>query len=116
MSLAISTLEDVTIANGASTSRAVLAYPEYHDALTLQLDGPAALDVLTFTIQTADDDAFTTNVRTVQVNDPPTDLAPPAATKTRVYFVELSRLRRWRIKSSGNVAADRTWKVSKSWS
>lgn len=110
-----SSLEDITIPNGTDSSRVVRSVEEYFDALALEVDGPAALDALTFVFETADNDAFSTNVRTIQVNDPPTDLSAPGALKTRVYGPELLGVKRFRIKASGNVAADRTWKATKTW-
>jgi hypothetical protein len=116
MSLAKSTLEDITIPNGTDTSRVVIASCEYFDALTLELGGPATLDGgYTYLFQTADDVNFTSNVRTIQVGDPPTDLSAPGASKFREYIEALPRSQWFRIKASGNVAADRTWKCTKTW-
>lgn len=109
-----SDLTDVTIANGASTSRWVSSDSEYHDAVSITIRSPTGLEANTFVFETCDDGAGT-NISVIQAGNPAADLGPPAAAKTRIYF-ELPRVKWWRIKNqTGNVGSLRTFKVSKSW-
>lgn len=113
-SLFTATLTDVTIPNGTSVSRWVESDGEYSDAVNIRIGAPAGLDAHTFGFETSDDPAGT-NVRTIYTGNPPVALSGPAASIDRDYW-DLPRFRRWRIKdTSGNVGADRTFKVSKTW-
>lgn len=109
-------LPSLTIPNGAAVSNILNANKSYADAESIDLYAPAALDALTFTIEVnANPDAVaaSTGWVTLQIGDPAADAAPPAAGKGRTYY-ELATAFAFRLKSSGNVAADRTFLVSKS--
>lgn len=113
MSLSNVKCVDVTIPNGAANSNVVKAREQYDDAAVLTLYAPAVLDAFTFTLEVteAPDDAAPV-FRTLQVGDPAADAVPPPVGKARAYF-ELSAAMGFRIHSSSNVAADRTWKLTK---
>ena len=102
-------LSDAVIANGANASRAVYSDYEYSDATAITIQAPAALDALTFTLEVSQDGSSWTTA-----SDGSNDLPVPAAGKA-VQYTELLSVKYWRIKASGNVAADRTFKVSKQW-
>lgn len=103
----------LTIPNGSANSNVLKAREQYADAEELMLYAPAALDVLTFTIEVTDDpDAAAPVFRTLQSGSPLADVPPPAAGKA-ISFAGLSSAMGIRIHASGNVAADRVWAVSK---
>lgn len=105
-------LADVTIPSGSDVSRVVSAQLETSDAVGLAILGPADLDVHTFVFECASDLAFTVP-RAIMEGSPPAALTPPGALEGRTYFT-LPLYPFWRIKdTSGNVAADRTWEVTK---
>ena len=105
---------DLTIPINTDVSNIIKAREVYDDAASISLLAPATLDGVTFTLQVTDDfDATTSSTwRTLQVNDPPTDINPPAAGKARTYY-DLPTYAAFRIKASGNVAAARTWALIK---
>lgn len=107
---------NLTIPSGEDESNTLFAAQWFDDAAVLVLQGPASLDALTFTFETPDtNDVYNTNpivYTTFQDGDPFADLAPPPAGKSRAYY-SLPATPGFRIKASGNVAADRTWKVWK---
>jgi hypothetical protein len=104
-----SSIADITIANGAAVSRSVRSLYEYMDATAITLQAPSSLDALTFTIETSTDDSTWTTL-----SDGTADIGPPAAGKSRQY-TEMIGSAYFRIKASGNVAADRTFKAYKQW-
>lgn len=98
----------LTIPSGASVSNA-LDFASYSDAASIILYAPATLDALTFTIEGSRD-----GITFMTLYDGAADIAPPPAGKCRQY-IEMIGLNFFRIKASGNVAADRTWSVTKTW-
>lgn len=110
-------ITDLVIPSGTAVSNLVYAKSLFEDAVGLVLIGPAAVDGgHTYIIQSGDDlEALlaSQNFSTVQLGDPAADISPPGALKARSYL-ELSLFPCIRIKdSTGNVAADRTWKLFK---
>ena len=102
-------LQDVVIASGATTSRAVFSDYEYSDARYITIQSPATLDALTFTIEVSQDATTWATLATLSA-----DLAVPAAGKA-IQYIEMLSSKYFRIKASGAVAANRTFKVSKQW-
>ena len=105
---------DITIANGTAASAWVKARETYDDADFIALFGPSALDAHTFVIELTDDpDAAAPN--TYVWNNSSSDIGPPAAGKATQFPTPVAR--GFRIKDqTGNVVADRTWKMQKSYS
>lgn len=101
------TLTDVTIPSGASVSRSVKAVSEYADANLIGIISPATLPD-TVTIQVSHDD-----VTYATLNNGTADVAAPAAGKAGVYDQLVFPY--WRLSAAANVAADRTFKVSKNY-
>jgi hypothetical protein len=99
----------VTIPNGTNASRAVFSAYEYSDAVAISIQAPAALDAQTFTLEGSQDGSTWATL-----SDGTADIPVPAAGKI-IQYTELLSVNYWRIKSSGNVAADRTFKVTKQW-
>ena len=108
--LGITKCADVTISNGGTTSNVVKAREVFQDADTITLFAPAVLDAVTFTIEGTDDpDAAAPTWTTLY--DGANDVLPPPAGKHSVYACPT--FQGFRIKASGPVAADRTWRMSK---
>lgn len=103
-------LSDIVIPNGTADSNEILL-AEYVDAISIGIIGPAALDAFVFTLVVSDVSGGTF-VNLEQVVG--TDAAPPLVAKARVY-AELVNFPVFRIHSSSNVAAARTWKAFKYW-
>jgi hypothetical protein len=104
-----SSIADVTIASGTNASRAVFSAYEYSDAVAISIQAPGTLDALTFTLEGSQD-----GTTWATLNDGTADLPVPAAGKI-IQYTELLSVNYWRIKASGNTAADRTFKVTKQW-
>ena len=102
-------LADVTVASGATESRAVYADYEYSDARYLTIYAPATLDAVTWTIEVSTDGTTWSTL-----NNGTSDIAPPAAGKARQY-IEMLSSRYFRIKASSATAANRIFRVSKQW-
>lgn len=102
-------LHNVVIASGQSATRAIFGPYEYSDATTIMIQSPAALDALSFTIEVSQDG---TNWATL--TDGFSNLPVPGAGKAAQY-TDMLASKYFRIKASGNVAADRTFRVSKQW-
>jgi len=112
--LAVAKIGALTILNTGTTSNVFKAREVYEDAEEIQLDAPAALDALTFTIEvTNDPDAAAPVFTTLQDGSPPADVNPPAAGKSRSYASGLLGAGGFRIKASGAVAADRIFNATK---
>lgn len=101
-------LKDVVILSGATTSRAVEGVYEYDDAAAITMQAPATL-AETCTLEVSQD-----STTFVTLNDGTADIAPPLAGKGRQY-IELIGWKYWRIKAGSAAAADRTFKVTKTW-
>lgn len=100
-------IADVTIASGDTISRVVDGKYEYADATAINIQSPATLDAVTFTIEVSyDGTTFAT------LNDGTSDIAPPAAGKSRQY-IEMLGTKSFRLKASSAVSADRTFKLTK---
>lgn len=98
----------LTIPNGSSVSN-VIGVENLQDALSLLVESPANLDADTFTFEVSQD-----NVTFVTLSDGTADIVVPAASKGIVYKQNCFGAAQFlRIKSSGNVAADRVFKVTK---
>jgi hypothetical protein len=102
-------LHDVVIPSGQSTTRAIFGTYEYSDATAIVIQAPATLDALTFTIEISNDGSTWATL-----NDGINNLPVPAAGKA-IQYTEVLGSKYFRIKSSGNVAEDRTFLVSKQW-
>lgn len=102
-------LHDVVIPSGSSVTRSISGAYEYSDAVAIVIQSPAALDALSFTIEVSND-----GTNFVTLTDGFSNLPVPGAGKATQY-TEMLGSRAFRIKASGNVAADRTFLVSKQW-
>jgi hypothetical protein len=102
-------LFDIVIPSGSSVTRSISGAYEYSDAVAITIQSPATLDALTFTIEISNDG---TNFATM--SDGTNNIPVPAAGKA-IQYTDMLGARAWRIKASGNVAADRTFLVSKQW-
>lgn len=103
-----SSIADVVVLSGGTTSRAVSSASEYSDATAIHIQAPATIDAGTWTIETSFD-----GTTWATLNDGAADIGPPAAAKARQY-IEMIGAVYWRIKSP-TTAADRTFKVHKQW-
>ena len=101
-------IADITIANGGTTSRGVRGVYEYDDATCITIQAPAAMTNATV-IEVSQDD-----VTYAVLNDGTSDIAGPAAGKSRQY-TEMLGHKYWRLVSAGNEGALRTFKVTKRW-
>jgi hypothetical protein len=104
-----SSIADVVVASGGTTSRTVEARGEYADATAITIQAPATL-AETCTIEVSSD-----GTTFVTLSDGTADIGPPAAGKGRQY-IEMNGFAYWRIKAGSAAAADRTFKVWKQWS
>ena len=102
-------LHDVVIPSGAAVTRSIFGTYEYSDATAIVIQSPATLDALTFTIETSNDG---TNFATM--SDGTNNIPVPAAGKA-IQYTDMLGSKYFRIKASGNVAADRIFLVSKQW-
>lgn len=114
MSIFVSDGPNITIPNGTAVSN-ILKSSELHGVETISLYGPAALDAgHTYTLEVTDDQEATASSTWYTWNNGTADLNPPQANKGVSYpnFAFAA----FRIKdSTGNVAADRTWRSSLVW-
>jgi hypothetical protein len=105
----ISPLADLVVSSGTNASRVVDTSAECHDAAAIAIISPGTLDSATWTLEVSfDGSTFAT------LHDGTANFAPPPAGSGRQY-TELLGFPYWRIKSSANAAANRTFKVSKLW-
>lgn len=108
-------LHNTIIPSGQNASRAIVGYQEYSDAAQINIQSPATLDALTFTIEVSNDYNANTNTGTwAALNNGDIDIALPAAGKARPY-TDILGYRAFRLKASGNVAANREFLISKQW-
>lgn len=108
---ALASCPDVTIPNGTAVSNIIKAREVYEDSDAFSLFAPSALDVHTYVIEVTPDISAAVPVWVV-LNDGVSDVTPPAANKASVY--PAPAFEAFRIKDqTGNVAADRTWKMRK---
>lgn len=105
----VGTIGEVYIPSGSNATRAIVSDIECSDATAITIQSPTTLDALTFTIEVSQD-----GTTWATANDGTGDLPVPAASKA-IQYVEMLSVRYWRIKASGNVAADRTFAVTKQW-
>jgi hypothetical protein len=97
----------LTIPNAGSVSNALTIDEVFSDAEAFTLFAPATLDAGTFTIEVNDRAGGTF----VTLNSGTADVQAPAASKACIY--PAPNFYSFRIRSSGAVAADRTWRVVK---
>lgn len=102
-------LHDVVIASGASATRSISGAYEYSDATAIVIQSPATLDALSFTIEISND-----GTTWATLTDGTNPLPMPGAGQAMQY-TDMLGARAFRIKASSNVAADRTFLVSKQW-
>lgn len=103
-------IKDITIPNGAAVSNIIDCQSEYFGlGSSLSIAAPATLDVLTFTVEASLDGSL---YSTLTGTDGTTALPLPAAGKVKTYQFEFGPIKSFRIKSSGNVAADRTFQIA----
>jgi hypothetical protein len=102
---------DVTIPSGSASSN-IISRGVIGDAAAITLYAPAALDAHTYVIEVSRTlDATSSSTWSVLSNGV-ADITPPAAGKVTVY--PFPNWQSFRIKDqSGNVAADRTWGMTK---
>lgn len=105
-------LENVTIANGETASRWVVASDEYSDALSLGLAFEGAQDGgVTFTIEVSKNhDATSPDVQTL--HNASGAITLPGANIARQY-TEMLPFRAWRILASGAVTGAQAFLLSK---
>lgn len=102
-------IENVVIPSGESASRTIFSQQESSDAVAISIQAPAALDAIVFSIEASNNGTVWATL-----SDGTADLPAPAAGKV-VQYVEMLSVRFWRIRSASNVAADRTFIVTKQW-
>jgi hypothetical protein len=111
-------LPSLVIANGTSTSNAIPASGAGQDNYLITLFAPASLGGdagLTYNIEVTDDPVASGSATWSVLQDiTTTDMTAPLAGKAKVY-TELAAVGAFRIKASGNVTADRTWRAGKAW-
>lgn len=101
----------ITIPINTAVSNAIPAKTVYSDAVGIMIYSPASLDAHSFILQVAQNAASPTWVDYEDENGD--DIATPDAAKARSYF-GLPLAGAFRIKDiTGNVAAERTWLMSK---
>ena len=111
MSVSFITNYQITIASGQNASGWSTAKIHHHDAAALVIYSPAVLDALTFTFEVVGTEDGVGLTRTL-VDASGTDMSIPGAGKAR-WYAELASVGSWRIKASGNVAANRVFDVTK---
>lgn len=102
-------IHDVIIPSGSNATRAIQGVYEYSDASNIGIQSPAVLDELTFTIEVSADAATWATL-----TNGASALPVPDASEA-LQYIEMLPFKYWRIRASGNVAADRTFLVSKQW-
>lgn len=100
-------IHEVTVANGASTTRWIDANIEYADATQIHIQSPAAMDAGTWTIETSQDASTAATL-----SNGTADIGPPGAGKSRSY-TEMLGSKYFRIKTSVAVGSLHTFRVSK---
>jgi hypothetical protein len=103
----------MTIASGGTTSNA-LPSSVLEDLVAAMLYGPAAVDgATTYTLEAnANPNASSSDSGWIALCDSSgTQLQPPGVNKAQLYS-EIPHCGAVRIKASGTVAADRTWKLT----
>lgn len=109
-------IEDVTIPNGSNKSNVVRGNVSYADAAAISLQAPATLEANTYTIEVTNiiramtdpyvDADFCT------LSDGTSPINAPSQGYGRSY-TEIIPWSAFRVKSSGNVGANRTFKAAK---
>jgi hypothetical protein len=102
-------IHDVVIATGTNATRAIFGTYEYSDATAIIIQAPATLDALIFTIEVSSD-ASTWATLTDGTSALPTPVAG-----TAMQYTDMLGSKYFRLKASGNVSADRIFRVSKQW-
>lgn len=105
-------MPDAIISAGQANSQTMDWAKDFFDSEAISIEAPAALDVLTFTIQVSQDG---TNWGDLQDSAGTAIGVPSAANAARTYNGIITAMKFWRIHGSGNVAADRNFKISKVW-
>lgn len=99
----------LTIPTGVAVSNSLEVAETIGDAFAVGIQSPAALDALTFSLQVSYDRVVWADLH---IGDPPA-LATLAGASIAKVFYDLAAFAWVRAKSSGNVAADRIFQVSK---
>ena len=104
-------IHDVSIASGQSATRAIFGPYEYSDATAIIIQSPATLDAIVFTIEVSQDG--TTWATLVEPITSTSVVAPTAG--NAIQYTNILGSKYFRIKGASNVAATRTFRVSKQW-
>ena len=99
----------LTIPSGTAVSNSLNVQQTVYDAEAFWVMAPAALDALTFTWEASEDGTTWTTLQ----DSTATDLKVPAAGHSIVYNGMITGMPFLRIKASGNVAADRVFRMHK---
>jgi hypothetical protein len=109
-------LTDATIAAGNNASRIISSKSEYHDAAAIAIFSPSTLDAHTFVIEVNESqDATASSTWKILEDSSGNPVGVPAAGRAR-WYPELASVGAFRIRdNTGNVAADRTFAIGKTW-
>lgn len=111
---AVAKLKDLVVPNGTNVSNILKAREIYEDAITVGLTGENVTDgALTYTVEVTDDLEPAAGGVWSTLQEAGADYAPPLQGKAKRLPLEALAYTGIRIKSSGNVTADRTFGASK---
>lgn len=112
MNIEQTTMPDAVIANAASVSQTMDFGTDFFDAEAISIQAPSVFDAVTTTIQVSFDGV---NFGDLQDLTGTAIKAPSTANAMMVYNGVLTAINFWRLKTSGNVAAERRFKLIKAW-
>jgi hypothetical protein len=119
METSYASLPDIVIPIGTNVSQVFNGVWAYHDAVRITIYGTGAYGAETYTIegnQKQDATNADSGWVTLKSDDNTTNMALPPAGEMKSYETELIGTGSFRVKASGNVAAERRWKANKLWS
>jgi len=111
-------LPSLTIPNGANVSNILSAAQAIQDNYLVSLYAPASLgtdSAFTFKIQVAFEAEPTASSVWSDLHDSAGVVIPAPNQGTARVYAELAAVGGFRIKSSSNVTADRSWEAGKAW-
>lgn len=106
-------MPDIIIPNGGNASQAMNFQNDFFDAEAIYVQAPHVIDAGTYTWEGSIDGV--SNWGTIQDATGTAIKAPSAIDIIMIYNGVLTALRFFRLKSSVNVTADRTYKITKSY-